>query len=62
MEQKGSLLSVKAVVQRLNYLEQSHCAQPLGEVFTVFRYVTFNEILQGNLKTGITLKIKVTNN
>ena len=41
-----SFLSGTAVVQRLNYLEQSLCGPTLGEVFTVFRYIIFNEILQ----------------
>ena len=41
-----SFLSGKAVVQRLNYLEQSLCGPTLGEVFTVFKYIIFNEMFQ----------------
>ena len=46
-----SLLSAKAVVQRLNHLEQSlygrrYSETTLDEVFTVFRYIIFNKMLQ----------------
>ena len=41
-----SFLSGTAVVQRLNYLEQSLCGPTLGEVFTVFKYIIFNEMFQ----------------